>query len=213
MSERVRKCVDAPISARSFYAEEENARPHGKNRAIRTYSTMMKLRLVLLFGLIGLLTAVGLYFGIRTRFPQPYRKEIERTGLDPLLVYSVIKAESGFDEKAVSRAGAVGLMQLRPATAKFICERENRLFEEERLTEAEYNLFLGCKYLEYLMGRFPVIETALAAYNAGEGTVSDWLTDRTCSEDGMTLHRIPYAETRAYVKKIGKFRKIYEFYY
>ncbi len=149
----------------------------------------------------------------RARFPRPYRELVAASGLDETLVYALIKAESGFDEDAVSRAGAVGLMQLMPATAEFICRREGIAYDRERLTEGEYNLKIGCAYLSYLLDRFPKEETALAAYNAGEGTVSDWLKDESLSSDGMTLSRIPYAETEGYVKKIKKYKKIYVFIY
>lgn len=150
---------------------------------------------------------------MRARFPRPYAETVKESGLDPHLVYGMIKAESGFRENSVSRAGAVGLMQLLPSTAEFICEHENVSFDETKLFDGEYNLRLGTLYLKYLLGRFPVTATALAAYNAGEGTVSDWLADRTCSEDGTTLQRIPYAETENYIKKVIKFKKIYDFFY
>ena len=99
---------------------------------------------------------------------------------------------------------------LRPATAEFICSREKIVFEKERLKEASYNIKLGCKYLSYLCERFPAVETALCAYNAGEGTVRTWLKDPELSPDGIRLSEIPYSETRAYLKKILKYRKIYE---
>ncbi len=147
-----------------------------------------------------------------TAFPRPYRETVERSGMSSL-VYAVIRAESSFQEDAVSSAGAVGLMQIKPATAEFICRREGILFQPERLKEGEYNIFLGTRYLLYLMERFKNTETALAAYNAGEGTVAKWLRDREMSSDGMTLGKIPYPETATYVKKVGKFKKIYEFLY
>lgn len=157
-----------------------------------------------------LLLALCCFFA---NFPRPYRKTVEGSGLPPALVYAVIKAESGFREDAESGAGAVGLMQLLPSTAAFVCEREKLLFESERLKEGDYNIVLGCRYLAYLLDKFPSVETALCAYNAGEGVVSEWLRDEKLSEDGVTLKTVPYAETAAYLKKIKKFRKIYEFLY
>ncbi len=173
----------------------------------------MKAWKISLAALLTALLAVGIFFGVKACFPVPYRDAVKESGLEPSLVYAVMKAESGFDEDAVSRSGAVGLMQLRPATARFICELTGVAFFEDKLTEGEYNLRLGCLYLKYLLQKFPVRETALAAYNAGEGTVGDWLTDPSCSKDGLTLTRIPYPETRGYLKKIKNFRKIYEFFY
>lgn len=153
------------------------------------------------------------YGFLLSRFPRRYRETVENGGIAPSLVYAVMKAESNFREDAVSRAGALGLMQLMPSTAEFICAREGIGYERERLLEGEYNVRLGCLYLKYLLERFPDRRAALAAYNAGEGTVRDWLRDPSCSEDGLTLRRIPYPETASYVKKVEKFRKIYEIFY
>lgn len=150
---------------------------------------------------------------MRAAYPRPYSEEVKKSGVSPSLVYAVMKAESGFREDAVSRAGAVGLMQLKPATAEFICSRQGIAFEADRLSEGSYNVFLGCAYLNYLFARFSETETALAAYNAGEGNVRRWLSDEAYSADGKTLSAIPFSETRAYVKKVLKFQKFYQFLY
>lgn len=160
---------------------------------------------------LGLLLAG--FLAIRVRYPQPYKACVRASGVDPALVYAVIKAESGFREEAISRAGAVGLMQIKPSTAEFICERENIPFSAERLREGEYNIELGCKYLCYLYERFEDMQTALAAYNAGEGTVAQWLKEETFSPDGKRLTSIPYLETSAYVKKILRYQKVYRLFY
>lgn len=144
-------------------------------------------------------------------FPCPYQEQIERSALPHSLIYSIIKAESNFQEKAVSKAGAIGLMQIMPSTAQFICEREGIEFSMEKLKEGEYNITVGCAYLHYLISRFQNEETAVAAYNAGEGVVAEWLKNEEYSADGIALNAIPYPETRAYVKKIKIFRKIYHF--
>ena len=157
------------------------------------------------------LLILSLFLCCFAAFPRPYRGIVEQSGLSPALVYAVMKAESNFKESAVSSAGAVGLMQLLPSTAQFIAERSGIPFLPERLFDGEYNTRLGCAYLAYLLERFEE-ETALAAYNAGEGTVQGWLSDPRCSEDGRTLFQIPYAETRRYLKKISFFRKIYGFF-
>lgn len=143
-------------------------------------------------------------------FPSPCYHLVKSSGVSPSLVYAVIKAESNFRSDAVSHRGAVGLMQLLPSTARFICEREGIAFSASRLAEEEYNLTLGCAYLNYLMQRFHCVETAIAAYNAGEGTVAKWLSDERLSADGVVLSHVPYSETRTYVKKVKKFLKIYK---
>ena len=171
---------------------------------------MIKRVLIIVIAVIFL--ASGLYFGLRTNYPRKYAEVVEETGIEPFLAYSVMKAESDFREDIVSRAGAVGLMQIKPSTAEYICRREGIEFEMERLTEGEYNARLGCLYLKYLLGKFEE-GTAIAAYNAGEGVVSEWLKNPDFSSDGCVLDHIPYPETEQYVKKIEKFRKIYDFYY
>lgn len=162
---------------------------------------------------VVLLLIVTLTVGVFRSYQRPYRKIIKESGLDPNLVYAVIKAESGFREHAKSTAGAVGLMQILPSTAEFVCEMNGLEFSPEKLNEGDYNVTIGCLYLNYLLKRFTVTETALCAYNAGEGTVSEWLSESAYSADGLTLKQIPYAETRSYIKKITKFRKIYEILY
>jgi len=151
--------------------------------------------------------------GLKIGFPRPYFYTVSESGLDVSLVYSVMKAESGFREDAKSRAGAVGLMQLMPSTAAFICELENVDFSMEKLTCGEYNVTIGCLYLRYLLNKFSVAKTAVAAYNAGEGVVQTWLNNGAYSSDGVHLNVIPYPETSRYVKKIFKFQKIYRFLY
>ena len=126
---------------------------------------------------------------VRTTYPRPYAEEVQKSGLPSALVYAVMKAESNFREGAESDAGAVGIMQLLPSTAAFVCEREGISFDAARLTEGEYNVTLGCAYLGYLMEEFEE-ETALAAYNAGEGRVREWLKDGRYSSDGRTLKNL-----------------------
>lgn len=162
------------------------------------------------YAVAGVLLFFALIFTAFTfSFRRPCRKTVQEYALDPALAFSVIKAESRFSESAVSDAGAVGLMQLMPSTAKFVCDKNEIAFETERLKEGEYNAMLGCMYLNYLLSRFSDKETALAAYNAGEGTVSSWLKNSDYSDDGIHLKYVPYAETRNYIKKVLKYRKIY----
>ncbi|MBS1413352.1 MAG: lytic transglycosylase domain-containing protein [Christensenellaceae bacterium] len=142
------------------------------------------------------------------RYPLKYQEYVEKYsdeyGLDKLLVYSVIKCESSFEADARSRAGACGLMQLMPATAKWFAENKVRIeYSEEMLFEPEYNIRLGCAYLDYLKGRFDGnMGSVLAAYNAGEGIVRQWLNSSLYSADGENLNAIPYPETENYVERV-----------
>ncbi len=157
--------------------------------------------------------ACGIALWLRAAYPRPYSDTVEKSGVPPALAYAVMKAESGFCEDAVSRAGAVGIMQLKPSTAEFICLKKGIPYFPERLAEGAYNAALGCAYLSYLLGRFPDEQTAVCAYNAGEGTVRSWLGCAEYSSDGVVLDAIPFPETRAYAKKVADFRKFYEILY
>lgn len=132
-------------------------------------------------------------------------------GLERALIFSVVKVESNFNEKAVSAAGAVGLMQITPDTGKYIAEKSG--VEKFDLTDAKTNVNFGCYYLKYLFLRFDDMDTAIVAYNAGEGNVSLWLNDADCSLDKKTLFHIPFSESREYIKKIketfSKYEKLY----
>lgn len=158
-----------------------------------------------------LVCGAGLW--VRTSYPRPYAQSVKKSGIPPSLAYAVMKAESGFDETAVSRAGAVGIMQIRPSTAQFICQKRGIEYHADALFDGNYNAMLGCMYLAYLLERFPNERTAICAYNAGEGTVWQWLANEIYSSDGITLDNIPFPETRSYAKKVANFRKIYEILY
>ena len=162
--------------------------------------------------LLSVTLALIFYSGV---VPKKYDAEIAAAcrefGLEQPLVYAVIRTESSFSPQVKSDAGAVGLMQLMPSTAAFAAEKLRE--EEIDLFDPACNLRLGCWYLKYLLGRFSEVETALAAYNAGEGTVARWLRDEAFSENGAVLDKIPYAETENYVRRVKFFWKCYKISY
>lgn len=147
-------------------------------------------------------------------YPIKYKKEIniysDSYGVDRVLVASIICVESSFNENAKSKKGALGLMQLMPATAKWLCEKKGEEYIEEKLLTAEYNINLGTYYLKYLMGRFDSIDNAILAYNAGEGVVNGWLKNGTICLDGKTIEQIPYPETSAYLTKVKRAMNVYK---
>jgi soluble lytic murein transglycosylase-like protein len=92
--------------------------------------------------------------------------------LDPLLVLSVIQVESEFSSRAVSPVGAMGIMQVMPATARYITERRGWSWPgESRLFDPSFNIRLATSYLSELIEKFESVEEALIAYNCGEGTM------------------------------------------
>lgn len=137
-----------------------------------------------------------------------YSKEYD---LSPYLVCAVINVESSFDKNAVSNKGAKGLMQLMDSTAEYVSKKIN-ITEYDIFNEKD-NINLGCYYLRYLLNKFDDERLALVAYNAGEGTTRDWLTNEEYSKDGKTLYKIPYKETENYIDKIYKNQsKYYKLY-
>ncbi|MDZ4165154.1 MAG: transglycosylase SLT domain-containing protein [Smithellaceae bacterium] len=144
--------------------------------------------------------------GIRTnilkyRYPVAFfpvvQSHARRNGLDPFLVVSLMREESHFRPAAVSKAGAVGVMQLMPATAR----RFGKVEKSDELFDVEKNISLGSQYLARLLGEFPSFYQALAAYNAGEARVRKWLESSYLDEDEFTQD-IPFTETREYVLKV-----------
>lgn len=132
-------------------------------------------------------------------------------GLDPYLIAAVIKVESGYDRFARSNKGAIGLMQIKFSTSEWIGKKIGyNDMDEDMLYDPEVNIKMGCWYLNYLLGYYDGdIQLALAAYNGGQGNVNKWLKDEECTDDGITLKYIPFAETRNYVEKVNKAYNIY----
>lgn len=143
-----------------------------------------------------------------SEYVEKYSKEYN---IDPLLVYSVIKAESNFNESAMSSKGACGLMQLMDDTAKEVAT--NKVMEYESgitLYNAEKNIELGVTYFSGLLKQFGNSPIALAAYNAGSGNVSKWISQGIIKSDGSDIENIPFKETNMYVRKILRDYEIYK---
>lgn len=142
------------------------------------------------------------------------KKYAKEYSLDPYLLAAIIKTESGFREDAVSRVGALGLMQLMPSTAEWISGKVGEDYREDMLTDPDTNIRYGCWYLRFLTDRFgDDLPAVLAAYNAGHNKVSEWLRDDAISPGG-TLGEIPYPEAKQYVERVyhavEKYKQLYE---
>ncbi len=147
-------------------------------------------------------------------YPAPYAGRIKtlsnREGLDPALVYAVVRQESDFDEAAVSPAGARGLMQLMPATAaKVAAEMGLPAPSGSGLLNPITNLDLGIHYLGTLRRAFDPAGTA-ASYNAGEDIVGGWVTAWGPVNEEQFIAMIPYAETRHYAAQVLWYRHRYQ---
>lgn len=140
-------------------------------------------------------------------FPVPSWRPSTGYTLDRALVFAIMRAESAFDPSVESYAGARGLMQVMPATAKYIAaKRELQTPGADALFEPETSIQLGQAYLEHLL-QHPRIEDNViyvaAAYNAGPGRVLDWRERLDAESDPLLfLESIPMREPRVYVKKV-----------
>src|SRR6185436_17156330 len=124
--------------------------------------------------------------------------------LDPYLVAAIIREESHYDPKAVSRVGAIGLMQIMPATAQNVAKKQGwPETGREELFDQDTNIRLGARYLGQLLQQFSgnVIHT-VAAYNAGPQVVTAWAAKYGTPEPDEFVELIPYQETRQYVKRV-----------
>ncbi len=184
-----------------------------------------------LVGLSTLLNEVGAYHHALRLARAKFREQLERTGgaiapalwnvayptgllpvismqgakgVDPYLIAAIIREESQYDVKAVSRVGAIGLMQVMPATANNVARRVG-LPEvgREDLFDQETNIRIGVRYVEQLLEQFSGnLAYTIAAYNAGPIAVGGWLTQYRGQSQEEFVELIPYQETRQYVKRV-----------
>lgn len=134
--------------------------------------------------------------------------------LDPALVAALVRQESRFDPDAVSRAGAVGLMQIMPRVGRQLASALHfPVWDTELLRQPDVNLRLGTSHLAAALHDQAGVARALAAYNAGAARVARWITKRGTDDAEMFVERIPYAETRDYVRIIERDRALYRALY
>ena len=140
------------------------------------------------------------------RFPMPYRDAVlaasRQAGIDPAAVYGLIRQESSFITVARSGVGASGLMQLMPATARWVARRIGVTYNPGQLQDQNTNLLLGTSYLKQILSNFEnSLPLAAAAYNAGPRRPRAWRIGPTL-EGAIWVENIPFNETRDYVKKV-----------
>ncbi|MDX6678256.1 MAG: soluble lytic murein transglycosylase [Solirubrobacteraceae bacterium] len=131
------------------------------------------------------------------------RQQASAKGVDPSLVAAVIYTESKFRDQT-SHAGARGLMQITPETARYIARLSGgTAFEQGDLATPQVNISYGVYYLRYLLRQYGENKVlALAAYNGGEGNVNRWIAEAALSERAFGVQQIPFAETREYVGRV-----------
>lgn len=142
------------------------------------------------------------------------QKYAEKYDIPEHIIYAVIKAESKFDHKAESGAGAIGLMQMMPETFEELTDMHLKEYlDSGMLYDAETSIRYGAYYLSYLYGIYGDWSVVFAAYNAGLGNINEWLKDAEYSSDGKTLDKIPFKETRNYVSRVNRNIKKYDSLY
>jgi soluble lytic murein transglycosylase len=196
-------------------------RARAPGRSAPTYRRMMRRRLLAL-ALVGGLAALAAVIvlpmlnkavkevTLPLRHEDIIRQQAERKRLDPSLIAAVIYAESKFRD-STSATGAKGLMQIQPDTARFIADRSGGTeFRVSDLGTPQVNISYGSWYLRYLLRRYDGSETlAIAAYNGGETNVDRWVAGSGRPRGRFGIEQIPFAETRAYVRRVQQARRDY----
>ncbi len=151
----------------------------------------------------------------KNAYPREYAEYVEayaeQYGVPETLIFAVIRTESSFDSGAVSSAGAVGLMQMLPETFEWLTDEI--LFdhlESGMLYDPETNIKYGTYLLSRYYDRYGDWRLVFAAYNGGPGNLDKWLEDPEYSDGEGGLKKIPFRETRNYVKKVTDAWDMYE---
>jgi soluble lytic murein transglycosylase len=144
---------------------------------------------------------------IAQRFPTPFRDEVvakaRQVGLDPAVLYGLMRQESRFITDARSAVGANGLMQVMPATAQWMAKQLGMAYKPGMVNDRDTNLLLGASYLKRALDDFGgSLALAAAAYNAGPGRPRRWREGGAVMEPAAWAETIPFNETRDYVKKV-----------
>ena len=178
----------------------------------RTLGTLLALAFVVL---IAVLIASGVNhavnkLGLPLTNVSTIRKQAAEKRLDPALIAAVIYAESKFEPRE-SSAGAEGLMQILPETAYFIAHLSGgSAFTVSDLATPSINLAYGSYYLRYLLDHYDGDEMlAVAAYNAGLANVDRWVARAKANGGELTVAKIPFPETRAYVERVQSAQREY----
>jgi soluble lytic murein transglycosylase len=166
----------------------------------------------------ALMTAAkaGYYDDLDVRFPlafyEPLAAAAENQGVDLSWVYGIVRQESAYMNNVRSRAGALGLMQLMPATGRLVAKRIGIKLKRTRdILDINTNVNLGTAYLRQMLDKFDGnYMLATAAYNAGPGRAKRWAAENSCMPADIWVELIPFNETRKYVRRVLFYTCIFE---
>jgi len=156
------------------------------------------------------------YDDLDVRFPLAYKADLKQgantQGLDLAWVYGIIRQESAFMHQVRSHAGAMGLMQIMPATGRYVARKIGLpLRRTKDIVEIDNNIALGTAYLRQMLDKFDGnYMLATAAYNAGPGRAVRWSEERGCLPPDIWVELIPFSETQTYVKRVLFYTRIFE---
>jgi soluble lytic murein transglycosylase len=166
-----------------------------------------KLTILIICFILILIISLSFVLILINKYPLKYENEIkfvsEKYDVKPELIAGIVFSESGFKQYSISNKGALGLMQLMPNTASWLCETMNIPYNQDLLFNPLYNLDIGAFYLSYLIEKFEETNVVLAAYNAGEGNVLEWLNNTEYSIDGKKLITTPFKQTNFFIAKVN----------
>ncbi|OQW94354.1 MAG: hypothetical protein BWK79_06310 [Beggiatoa sp. IS2] len=156
------------------------------------------------------------YDDLEVRFPLPYRENLtmgaSSQAIDVAWVYGIVRQESIFMSDARSQSGALGLMQLMPATARGLSKKVGvKISSNSDIQDIDTNITLGTAYLRQMLDKFDGnYMLATAAYNAGPGRAQRWAEENSCVPADIWVEMIPFDETRTYVRRVLFFTSVYE---
>ena len=154
----------------------------------------------------------------RYYYPKAFERDVETIaklyGVEKNIVFSIMREESHFNPRIASPAGAVGLMQLMPGTAREIAGRRKIKYRRSAILNGRTNLDFGTYYFDSLLDSFKGnLELSLASYNGGPGNVRKWIKRYGTEDMDVFVELIPFRETRGYVKKVMRSYYLYELIY
>ena len=194
-------------------------RKNKRKIAVKKYSVLLMTVIVFLLGFGGWRVWSSDFVQMRFVYMWPYQQEIleysDKNKIDPFLIAAIIKNESGFDQKAVSDAGAVGLMQIMPETGRWIAEQMGiDCYTDDALYLSRTNIRMGCWYVGELEHEFKEnLTLIMIAYNAGRGQTKQWMQENNWDYNFNRIEEIPFPDTRVYVNKVLQDRDKYYLYY
>lgn len=172
--------------------------------------------------ILAILLIILFYFLKKFIYPIKYfdiiEEEAKKNNVDPYLVLSIIKVESGFNEYAVSNKDAKGLMQIMDSTAAQVNEYTNSTEDiDSEIFIPDVNISIGCKYFSNLIKKYNGnYYVAICAYNAGLGNVDSWINKGTIPKDldrYKNVEEIPFNQTKKYLEKVVSTYKMYKLLY